>query len=284
MSGRGRLATVNATPREAWPSADDELAPVMVRVSNVAKRFGQHQVLRDVSFEIGRGQTVAIIGASGSGKTTMLRCLNRLEEISSGEVSIDGKILQRKLNGRDTLNLSARDLRAFRRDIGIVFQQYNLFPHLSVIENVVLAPIGVLRQPSAAARENGHALLAKVGLAHKAASRPGQLSGGEQQRVAIARALAMNPKLILFDEVTSALDPLMTGEVLAVMKGLADDGLTMVVVTHEMGFARHVANEVLFMADGEIVERGAAAELFDNPREERTQRFMDAILHPYSAA
>jgi polar amino acid transport system ATP-binding protein len=281
---RGQLAMAKAASRrgDLHPGRSAELATPMVSVINVEKRYGDHQVLRNVSLEIGRGQTVAIIGASGSGKTTMLRCLNRLEEISSGEVRIDSKVLQRKQDGQDMLNLSARELRAFRRDIGIVFQQYNLFPHLSVIENIILAPVSVLKESVASATERAQELLAKVGLAHKAASRPGQLSGGEQQRVAIARALAMNPKLILFDEVTSALDPLMTGEVLAVLKALADEGLTMAVVTHEMGFARHVADEVFFMADGEIVESGPAAELFDNPREVRTQRFMDAILHPYS--
>jgi polar amino acid transport system ATP-binding protein len=280
MSMRGQLAVA-----ERGAEADTAVATAvtpMVSAVNVEKYYGEHRVLRDVSFEIGGGQTAAIIGASGSGKTTMLRCLNRLEEISSGELRIDSRVLQRRQKGRDLLNLSARDLRAFRRDIGIVFQQYNLFPHLSVIENIILAPVTVLRESAASATERAHALLAKVGLGHKAESRPGQLSGGEQQRVAIARALAMNPKLVLFDEVTSALDPLMTGEVLTVMKGLADEGLTMVVVTHEMGFARHVANEVYFMADGEIVERGSAAQVFDNPREERTQRFLDAILHPYS--
>jgi polar amino acid transport system ATP-binding protein len=281
MSVRGLLA--ERGPVIGAPTAAGASASIpMVRAIDVDKHYGDHHVLRNVSFEIARGQTAAIIGASGSGKTTMLRCLNRLEEIGSGELSIDNKPLQRRQNGRDLLNLPARALRAFRRDIGIVFQQYNLFPHLSVVENIILAPVTVLKESVASATERAHALLAKVGLAHKASSRPGQLSGGEQQRVAIARALAMNPKLVLFDEVTSALDPLMTGEVLTVMKSLADEGLTMVVVTHEMGFARHVANEVFFMADGEIVERGAAADVFDNPREERTQRFLDAILHPYS--
>jgi polar amino acid transport system ATP-binding protein len=280
MSMRGQLV-VAERDAETDIAVATTITP-MVSAVNVEKHYGEHRVLRNVSFEIGRGQTAAIIGASGSGKTTMLRCLNRLEEISSGELRIDSRVLQRRQKGRDLLNLSARDLRAFRRDIGIVFQQYNLFPHLSVIENIILAPLTVLRESAASARERAHALLVKVGLEHKAESRPGQLSGGEQQRVAIARALAMNPKLVLFDEVTSALDPLMTGEVLTVMKGLADEGLTMVVVTHEMGFARHVANEVYFMADGEIVERGSAAQVFDNPREERTQRFLDAILHPYS--
>jgi polar amino acid transport system ATP-binding protein len=254
----------------------------MVSVVNVEKWFGAHQVLHDITFEIGRGETAAIIGASGSGKTTILRCLNRLEQISSGEIRVDSKVIQRCQKGRDTLNLRSRELRNLRRDIGIVFQQYNLFPHLSALENITLAPMTVLKEPATKAIERSMALLTKVGLAHKANSRPAQLSGGEQQRVAIARALAMSPKLILFDEVTSALDPLMTGEVLGVMRGLAEEGLTMVVVTHEMGFARHVADQVIFMANGEIVERGTAAELFDNPRELRTQQFLDAILHPYA--
>lgn len=267
----------SGTPR----SAGDQSTP-MVSAVNVWKRYGLYEVLRDVTFEIGRGETAAIIGASGSGKTTLLRCLNRLEEISSGELRIDDKVLQKKQDEIDALKLTPRELRTFRRDIGIVFQQYNLFPHLSVIENVTLAPTTVLKEPVDSARSRAETLLAKVGLAHKAMSRPGQLSGGEQQRVAIARALAMSPKLVLFDEVTSALDPLMTGEVLEVMKGLADEGLTMVVVTHEMGFARHVADQVLFMADGEIAERGSAAEVFDNPQDERTRQFLNAILHPYS--
>jgi polar amino acid transport system ATP-binding protein len=281
MSGARHIA--GSTPaRLPGERSVGEQRPAMVSVVNVGKWFGAHQVLHDITFEIGRGETAAIIGASGSGKTTILRCLNRLEEISSGEIRVDSKVIQRCQNGRDTLNLRSRELRNLRRDIGIVFQQYNLFPHLSALENITLAPMTVLKEPATKAIERSMALLAKVGLAHKAKSRPAQLSGGEQQRVAIARALAMNPKLILFDEVTSALDPLMTGEVLGVMRGLAEEGLTMVVVTHEMGFARHVADQVIFMADGEIVERGTAAELFDNPRELRMQQFLEAILHPYA--
>jgi polar amino acid transport system ATP-binding protein len=283
MSGARQIAggTPARLTRERSASAGEQRV-AMVSVVSVGKWFGAHQVLHDITFEIGRGETAAIIGASGSGKTTILRCLNRLEEISSGEIRVDSRVIQRCQNGHDTLNLRSRELRNLRRDIGIVFQQYNLFPHLSALENITLAPTTVLKEPATNAIERSMALLAKVGLAHKAKSRPAQLSGGEQQRVAIARALAMNPKVILFDEVTSALDPLMTGEVLGVMRGLAEEGLTMVVVTHEMGFARHVADQVIFMADGEIVERGAAAELFDNPRELRTQQFLDAILHPYA--
>jgi polar amino acid transport system ATP-binding protein len=258
------------------PAADDQ---VMVSAVNLTKRYGLHPILRGVSFEIRRGETVAIIGASGSGKTTLLRCLNRLEEITSGELRVNSVLVQHCEDGGDMLRMSSRQLRAFRREVGVVFQQYNLFPHLSVLDNITLAPTSVLKQPAEQARERALALLGKVGLAHKAASRPGQLSGGEQQRVAIARTLAMNPKLVLFDEVTSALDPRMTAEVLSVIKDLAAEGLTMVVVTHEMGFARHVADQVFYMADGEIVERGGAADLFERPREERTRQFLNAVLH-----
>lgn len=250
----------------------------MVEAEAVSKNFGRHQALVDVDFTVGRGDTVAIIGSSGSGKTTLLRCLNGLETISAGRITIDGTVLQRAESGKSATALKGSALRLARRSIGIVFQQYNLFPHLSALENISLAQTAVLKRSRAEAHERSHALLAKVGLANKAENRPSQLSGGQQQRVAIARALAMDPSLLLLDEITSALDPQMTGEVLRVVRQLADDGMTMVAVTHEMGFARHVASRIVVMADGQIVEEGKSGELLDNPKTEVTQRFLAASL------
>ncbi len=240
----------------------------MVKVKNVHKYFGRLHVLKGVSLDVAKGQVVVIIGPSGSGKSTLLRCLNYLEPVQSGEIWIDGI----------RLDHHRTNIRAVRAEVGIVFQSFNLFPHLTVIRNVMLAPVVVRRRPQNEVRQAALAMLAKVGLQDKVGAYPSQLSGGQQQRVAIARALAMQPKLMLFDEVTSALDPELVREVLDVMKQLARDGMTMIVVTHEMGFAREVADRVIFMDEGRIVEEGQAAELFDRPREQRTREFLGKIL------
>jgi ABC-type polar amino acid transport system ATPase subunit len=239
----------------------------VVKVKNIHKHFGKLHVLNDVSLDVAKGEVVVIIGPSGSGKSTLLRCLNYLEPVQSGEIWIDGI----------RLDHHRTNIRAVRAEVGIVFQSFNLFPHLTVIKNVMLAPVVVRRRPEGEVRKEALAMLAKVGLQDKVDTYPSQLSGGQQQRVAIARALAMQPKLMLFDEVTSALDPELVREVLDVMKQLARDGMTMIVVTHEMGFAREVADRVIFMDEGRIVEEGAA-HIFDQPREPRTREFLGKIL------
>jgi polar amino acid transport system ATP-binding protein len=244
----------------------------VIKTSHVLKIFsGRGQTVRavdDVSTEIARGEVVVIIGPSGSGKSTFLRCLNGLEEFDAGNISIDGV----DLADRKT------DINLVRREVGMVFQQFNLFPHKTVLENITLAQTTVRKRSSQEAESKGRTLLAKVGIAEKEAEYPSRLSGGQQQRVAIARALAMDPKVILFDEPTSALDPEMVGEVLDVMKQLAREGMTMVVVTHEMGFAREVADRILFMDQGRIVEEGTPEEFFTQPKEERTKLFLNQIL------
>jgi polar amino acid transport system ATP-binding protein len=240
----------------------------VIRVNGLTKRFGALDVLRGVDCAIAASEVVCVIGPSGSGKSTLLRCLNGLEEASGGEVVVHGV----KVNDPRT------DLDALRADIGMVFQRFNLFPHKTVLENIVLAPTKVRGLGAGEARDRAHALLAKVGLTDKTHAWPNQLSGGQQQRVAIARALAMQPRIMLFDEPTSALDPEMVGEVLEVMQTLAEEGMTMVVVTHEMGFARHVGDRALFLDEGLIVEEGPPAELFAHPREERTKRFLGKVL------
>ncbi len=238
----------------------------IVQVLGLHKSFGKLAVLNGISLEINKGEVVVIIGPSGSGKSTLLRCLNHLEKPSQGEIYFRGDLV------------AAANLQKVRRQMGMVFQSFNLFPHLSVLENITLAPRLVNKKSAALAENEALKLLAKVGLADKAKSHPPQLSGGQQQRVAIARALAMDPELLLFDEPTSALDPEMIGEVLAVMKELALEGRTMVVVTHEMGFAREVGDRVVFMAEGRIVEEGPPRQLFAAPQEARTRRFLSKIL------
>ncbi|MBP2670733.1 MAG: amino acid transporter ATP-binding protein, family [candidate division NC10 bacterium] len=240
----------------------------MVKVKNIHKHFGKLHVLDDVSLDVAKGEVVVIIGPSGSGKSTLLRCLNYLEPVQSGEIWIDGI----------RLDHHRTNIRAVRAEVGIVFQSFNLFPHLTVIKNVMLAPVVVRKRPEGEVRKAALAMLAKVGLQDKVDAYPSQLSGGQQQRVAIARALAMQPKLMLFDEVTSALDPELVREVLDAMKQLARDGMTMIVVTHEMGFAREMADRVIFMDEGRIVEAGTAADVFDRPREPRTREFLGKIL------
>jgi glutamine transport system ATP-binding protein len=240
----------------------------VVNVKNIHKYFGRLHVLKGVSLDVAKGQVVVIIGPSGSGKSTLLRCLNYLEPVQKGEIWIDGiRLDHHKTN-----------IRAVRAEVGIVFQAFNLFPHLTAIKNVMLAPVVVRKRPESEVRQAALAMLAKVGLQDKVDAYPSQLSGGQQQRVAIARALAMQPKLMLFDEVTSALDPELVREVLDVMKQLARDGMTMIVVTHEMGFAREVADRVIFMDEGRIIEEGTAADVFDRPREQRTREFLGKIL------
>jgi polar amino acid transport system ATP-binding protein len=255
----------------------------MVQAEAVHKRFGPLEVLRGIDLEVRRGEVMCIIGPSGSGKSTFLRCINHLEKIDAGKLSVDGELVgyRQKAHRRKGLRLhelQEREVARKRAEIGMVFQRFNLFPHMTVIENVVEAPQRVKREPKREVAERAVALLDRVGLADKARAYPNQLSGGQQQRVAIARALAMRPKLMLFDEPTSALDPELVGEVLDVMRGLAEDGMTMVVVTHEMGFAREVGDALVFMDGGVIVEAGPPREMIENPRHERTQRFLRAVL------
>ena len=241
---------------------------MIIHVSDLHKSFGDNEVLKGIDCDVEPQEVVCVIGPSGSGKSTFLRCLNMLEDITSGEVVIDGKHLTDKQT----------NINEVRTEIGMVFQQFNLFPHMSVLENISLAPLKVRNLSTQAVRDRALKLLDKVGLGDKANAYPAQLSGGQQQRVAIARALAMEPKMMLFDEPTSALDPELVGEVLAVMKQLAEEGMTMVVVTHEMGFASEVADRVLFMYDGLIVEEGTPDEIFRAPKSERTKSFLNKVL------
>jgi len=240
----------------------------MIDVRQVHKSFGSLHVLKGVGLRVERGEVVVVLGPSGSGKSTLLRCVNRLETVDRGEVVVDGT----SLTGRNV------DVNAIRREIGVVFQSFNLFPHLTVLENLTLAPLKVRGLDRSSAGERARSLLEKVGIPEKADSRPSQLSGGQQQRVAIARALCMEPKIMLFDEPTSALDPEMIKEVLDVMRDLAQDGMTMMVVSHEMGFAREVADRIVFMDQGEVVEEAEPAKFFGAAREERTRRFLGKIL------
>jgi polar amino acid transport system ATP-binding protein len=242
----------------------------MIRLADVHKRFGAHEVIKGISAEVAKGEVVCIIGPSGSGKSTILRCINGLESYDRGEIAVDGLRVDR----------NSRSIVAVRTQVSMVFQRFNLFPHRTALENVMEGPIYVKKEPREDAQTRGLALLARVGLAGRERAYPAQLSGGQQQRVAIARALAMNPKAILFDEPTSALDPELVGEVLQVMRALAEEGMTMLVVTHEMGFARDVADRVLFLDGGVIVEQGEARTLLTSPREPRTQDFLRRVLRP----
>ena len=241
----------------------------LVVMRGVNKHFGSLHVLRDVDTTVARGEVVVVIGPSGSGKSTLCRAINRLEPIDSGEITFDGR----------PLPAEGRELARLRADVGMVFQSFNLFSHKSILQNVALGPVKVRRRPKEEAEQRAMQLLERVGIADQAGKLPGQLSGGQQQRAAIARALAMEPKLMLFDEPTSALDPEMINEVLEVMRELAESGMTMVCVTHEMGFARHVANRMVFFDDGVIVEQGPPKQIFDEPQHERTRRFLSQILH-----
>ncbi|MCW3154444.1 amino acid ABC transporter ATP-binding protein [Achromobacter spanius] len=242
----------------------------MIKLEKVNKWYGDHHVLKDVDLSVARGEVLVVCGPSGSGKSTMIRTVNRLEPIEKGRILIDGADIYQK----------GANLNALRQKIGFVFQQFNLFPHMSVLENVIFAPVNIRKQPRKQSVELARALLDRVGLLNKIDAYPGALSGGQQQRVAIARALALQPPVMLFDEPTSALDPEMVGEVLQVMKGLAKDGMTMVCVTHEMGFARDVCDRVVFMDGGEILEVDTPERFFSAPSHPRAQRFLADILHP----
>jgi polar amino acid transport system ATP-binding protein len=250
----------------------------VVRVHDVEKRFGRLEVLKGVSLEVRPGETVCIIGPSGSGKSTLLRCINHLEKIDGGRIEVNGHLIGYRQRNGELVEDSEKNIARQRTEIGMVFQRFNLFPHMTALENVIEAPVRVRKTPKPRAIAEGEQLLARVGLADKRDVYPGKLSGGQQQRVAIARALAMKPALLLFDEPTSALDPEVIGEVLTVMEELAHEGMTMIVVTHEMGFAREAADRVMMMDDGCIIEDGTPEHFFQAPREERTKQFLSKIL------
>jgi len=250
----------------------------MVRAEKVHKRFGRVDALRGVDLTVAPGEVTVIIGPSGSGKSTFLRCINHLEQISAGRLWVDGELVGYRQDGDRLLELREREVAHRRAAIGMVFQRFNLFPHMTALENVIEAPIRVKKESRAVAAARARKLLDRVGLSEKMNAYPNQLSGGQQQRVAIARALAMEPKLMLFDEPTSALDPELVGEVLDVMRGLAGDGMTMVVVTHEMGFAREVGDSLVFMDGGVIVEEGKPRDVLTNPQQERTRTFLSKVL------
>jgi polar amino acid transport system ATP-binding protein len=251
---------------------------VMVRSEQVCKYFGALEVLKGISLTVERGEVMCLVGPSGSGKSTFLRCINHLELISAGRLWVDGQLVGYVERGNKLHEMGAKAAARQRRDIGMVFQKFNLFPHLTALENILEAPIRVRGMAKPVARKRAAELLAQVGMSEKAKAYPAQLSGGQQQRVAIARALAMDPKLMLFDEPTSALDPELVGEVLDVMRQLARDGMTMIVVTHEMGFAREVADSLVFMDAGVVVEAGEPRSVLSNPQHERTKAFLSKVL------
>jgi polar amino acid transport system ATP-binding protein len=250
----------------------------MVRSEAVRKRFGPVEVLCGIDLEVERGEVMCIIGPSGSGKSTFLRCINHLEKIDGGKLYVDGELVGYRRVGTRLHELRDSEVAKKRAEIGMVFQRFNLFPHMTALENIVEAPLRVKGERKKDVHERARELLVRVGLGERGGAYPNQLSGGQQQRVAIARALAMRPKLMLFDEPTSALDPELVGEVLDVMRGLAEDGMTMVVVTHEMGFAREVGDALVFMDEGVVVEAGPPREVIESPQHERTQRFLRAVL------
>ena len=250
----------------------------MIDAQQVYKSFGQVEVLKGIDLRVNPGEVACLIGPSGSGKSTMLRCVNHLEKITAGRIYVDGELIGYREKNGELYEISAKEAARQRAEIGMVFQQFNLFPHRTALENIIEAPVQVNGESVASATQRARELLASVGLAGKEQNYPSQLSGGQQQRVAIARAVAMRPKLMLFDEPTSALDPELVGDVLRVMKQLADDGMTMLVVTHEMGFAREVADTVAFMDGGVVVEAGPPSQVLDNPQQERTQSFLSSIL------
>ncbi len=250
----------------------------MVEADCVSKSFGSNRVLKSISLTVGRGEVMCLVGPSGSGKSTFLRCINHLEQVDAGRLRVDGDLIGYREKGDKLHELKPAEAALQRRDIGMVFQRFNLVPHMTALENIIEAPMRVKRVARAAAVERAKVLLARVGLADKVDSYPAHLSGGQQQRVAIARALAMDPKLMLFDEPTSALDPELVGEVLEVMKNLAQEGMTMIVVTHEMGFAREVADSLVFMDGGVVVESGDPREVLSNPQHARTKAFLSKVL------
>ncbi len=250
----------------------------MVKAENVHKSFGRLEVLKGIDMEVGAGEVCCVVGPSGSGKSTFLRCINHLEKFNAGRIWVDGELVGYRERGGKLHEMREREVSAQRRSIGMVFQRFNLFPHMTALENVMEAPARVRREPRAEVRKRATALLRRVGLGDKLETYPNQLSGGQQQRVAIARALAMRPKLMLFDEPTSALDPELVGEVLDAMKDLAREGMTMIVVTHEIGFAREVGDALVFMDDGVVVESGPPREVIANPQHERTKAFLAKVL------
>jgi polar amino acid transport system ATP-binding protein len=250
----------------------------MVKSEAVCKHFGPLEVLKGIDLEVHRREVMCIIGPSGSGKSTFLRCINHLEKIDSGRLAVDGELVGYRRVGGRLYELRESEVAAKRSEIGMVFQRFNLFPHMTALQNVIEAPLRVKREPKREVRDRARQLLERVGLSDKAEVYPSQLSGGQQQRVAIARALAMRPKLMLFDEPTSALDPELVGEVLDVMRGLAEDGMTMVLVTHEIGFAREVGDSLVFMDDGVIVEAGHPRQVLTNPQHQRTAAFLSKVL------
>jgi len=250
----------------------------LITAVGLQKYFGAFHVLQDIDFAIAKGEVVCIIGPSGSGKSTFLRCINQLEKVDAGYVTVGGEIVGYRRDGNKLYPLSEREIARQRQSVGMVFQRFHLFPHKTVLQNIIEGPMGVQKRRRGECVEEAKALLKRVGLAHKADAYPGELSGGQQQRVAIARALAMKPKAMLFDEPTSALDPELVGEVLGVMKELAASGTTMIVVTHELGFCREVADRVLFMDAGRIVDCGTPAEILENPRNPRVKNFISAVL------
>ena len=250
----------------------------IIKTENICKSFGSVEVLRNVSLTVEPGEVVVIIGPSGAGKSTYLRSLNHLEKPTSGKIWIDDKLIEDRVNGHNQVKLPHKERAAILLEMGMVFQRFNLFPHKTALQNVMLAPMNVKGVPEKEAKEKAVKLLNQVGLGDKLDSYPAKLSGGQQQRVAIARALAMEPKMMLFDEPTSALDPELVGDVLNVMKELAEEGMTMLVVTHEMGFAREVADRVVFMYDGAILEEGSPKEIFTNPKHDRTRQFLQSVL------
>jgi polar amino acid transport system ATP-binding protein len=254
------------------------MAEVMVDARSVRKSYGSHEVLSGISLIVEAGEVLCIIGPSGSGKSTFLRCLNHLESINGGRIYVNGELMGYRQAGHVLYEMKSKDIAKARQGIGMVFQRFNLFPHLTALQNIIEAPIGVAGMNPEEAKALGLELLEQVGLADKGEHYPSQLSGGQQQRVAIARALAMKPKLMLFDEPTSALDPELVGDVLDVMKNLAKAGMTMIVVTHEMGFAKEVADKVVFIDKGQIVESGTPKQVLDNPQEARTKAFLNKVL------
>jgi polar amino acid transport system ATP-binding protein len=251
---------------------------LLVRAEGVRKSFGAVEVLRGISLDVQAGQVLCVIGPSGSGKSTLIRCINHLEKIDGGRLLVDGHLVGYRRAGTKLHEMRESEIAKRREDVGMVFQQFNLFPHMNVLQNLIEAPTKVKKVPKAEAIARARELLKQVGLAEREKAYPAQLSGGQQQRVAIARALAMQPKLMLFDEPTSALDPELVGEVLDVMKELARGGMTMIVVTHEMGFAREVADQLVFMDDGVVVESGSPREVLANPKHERTKAFLSKVL------
>jgi polar amino acid transport system ATP-binding protein len=254
------------------------MTSLMVDAQQVHKSFGPIEILKGIDFQVAPGQVVCLLGPSGSGKSTFLRCINHLEKINAGRLFVDGELVGYRQQGDKLYELSEKDVAKKRTEIGMVFQHFNLFPHMTAMANIIEAPCRVKNEPKAEVLQRATELLARVGLGDKANDYPRQLSGGQQQRVAIARALAMRPKLMLFDEPTSALDPELVGDVLAVMRDLAKSGMTMIVVTHEIGFAREVADTVVFMDGGVVVEQGPPSEVISNPRHERTKAFLSQVL------